>query len=370
MLFIRGIALLDTIVRLVYTNGTLYGMIEELIMEQKGYFRTLAALKGLFILLIAVHNTMLITPLFSGVPGMAFILLFGGLFGNSMFYILSGFLLSAGYKRRIQGHSIAFPEYLRRRLKKLYPMYILSNAAVLILELIRYGVSAVNIKKIVFTLLLVGNTYNHPTSFLCALFVCYILFFAVAYFAKSPTHYGFFLTFCVAAGYILTGADLELPFLSAANGLALMNFFLGCILAEVYPLISEKLHRWLQPAFLVLVPLLLFFMLAYGVEVIAGDVKVAFGFAICPMILYLALVKGPCSRILQWKGFVALGGISSSIFFWHLVVYMAFCDLHALVTGGGTVREPAYLLYFPLMLIFSAVIQKFQEKKPAVGSRS
>lgn len=362
--------MLDTIVRLVYTNGTLYGMIEELIMEQKGYFRTLTSLKGLFILLIAVHNTMLITPLFSGIPGMAFITIFGGQFGNSMFYILSGFLLSAGYKRRIQSHSIAFPEYLLRRLKKLYPMYILSNAAVLLLELITYGLSAINIKKIVFMLLLVGDTYNHPTSFLCALFVCYILFFAVNYFAKSPTHYCFYAIAAVFVGYLLITADWEIPFLTAANGLALMNFFLGCILAEVYPLISEKLHRWLQPAFLVLVPSLLVIMLAYGVEVIAGDVKVAFAFAICPMILYLALVKGPCAKILQWKGFVALGSISSSIFFWHLVLYIAFSDVYALVTGGGSVQEPAYLLYFPLMLVSSALIQKLQAKKPAVGSKS
>ena len=63
-------------------------------MEQKGYFRSLTSLKGLFILIIAVHNTLLVTPLFSGVPGVAFIKLFGGALGNSMFFILSGMPLS------------------------------------------------------------------------------------------------------------------------------------------------------------------------------------------------------------------------------------------------------------------------------------
>ena len=140
-------------------------------------------------------------------------------------------------------------------------------------------------------LLLVGDTYNHPTSFLCALFVCYILFFAVNYFAKSPTHYCFYAIAAVFAGYLLITADWEIPFLTAANGLALMNFFLGCILAEVYPVISEKLHRLLQPLFLVLLPLLSYLMLAYGVEIIGGNLKVAFGFVLCPMALYLALAQ-------------------------------------------------------------------------------
>ena len=336
-------------------------------MEQKGYFRSLTALKGLSILIISLHNTLSITPLFSKIPGTAFIILFGGLLGNSMFYILSGFLISVVYRERIQNHIISFPEYLLRPLKKLYPMYLLSNAAALIIELIHYGVSAINIQKIVFTLLLVRGPYNHPTGFLCAVFVCYILFFAITYFAKSSTHYLSGVTMGMIVGYMLTAIDLDLPFLTSGNGVALMNFFLGCILSEVYPLISEKLHRWLQPLFLVLLPLLMFVMLSYGVEIIAGDVRICFCFVICPMVLYLALVKGPCRRILQFKGFVALGKISSCVFFWHLVLYFVFQDLYALFTQGAAMQEPQYLLYFVLMLAFSAGFSRLEGRKSIPG---
>lgn len=332
-------------------------------MEQKGHFPTLTSLKGLFILIIVLHNTLSISPVFSNVPGTAFLILFGGTLGNSMFYILSGFLLSGGYKDKIQKHMLPFPEYLLRRLKKLYPMYILSNAAVLLLEILRYGVSAINIEKIVFTILLVRGPYNSPTGFLCALFACYVLYFAISYFAKSSTAYLTCLTLGVIVGYTLISADPELLFLSSKNGLAYMNFFLGCIFAEIYPLISQKQHRWLQPLFLVLLPLLTFLMLAHGVEIIAGDVKVSFSFVLCPMVLYLALVKGPCSGILHFKGFVALGKISSSVFFWHLALYFAFCDLYALFTQGGTIQEPQYLLYLLLMLTLSAGFSKLDERE-------
>lgn len=331
-------------------------------MEHKGYFHTLTSLKGLFILLIVLHNTLEIIPVFSGIPGTAFLVLFGGMLGNSMFFILSGFLLSMGYQARIQSHGILFRDYLLRRLKKLYPMYLLSNAAMVLIELIHYGVSVINIEKIVFTMLMVGSPYNNPTWFLCALFVCYILFYTAAYFAKSPTHYLSFITIGVIVGYILMDADLNILLMGAGSGTALMNFFLGCILAEVYPRISEKLHRWLQPLFLVLVPLLMVLMLTYGVEIIAGDVKVCFAFVICPMILYLALVKGPCSTILRFRGFVALGKISSCIFFWHLVFYFVFCDLWTILSRGRNFGEPQYLLYFLLTILFSAVFTKLEEK--------
>lgn len=323
-------------------------------MEQKGHFPALTALKGLFILIIVLHNTLPIIPLFSNVPGTSFVILFGGTLGNSMFFILSGFLLSSGYKNRIQQHTVPFREYLLRRLKKLYPMYLISNAAVLIIEIIRYGVSVINIKKIVFTMLLAGSPYNNPTWFLCALFVCYILFYFLTYFAKSATHYLVYITMGVYAGYVLLNADLGILFLSTSSGTAYMNFFLGCVLAEVYPLISRKQHRLLQPLFLVLIPLLMYLMLGYGVEIIAGDVRICFSFALCPMILYLALVKGPCSMILQQKPFVKLGQISSSIFFWHLPFYFLFCDVYGLITGGNIIQEPQYILYFLLMVVFSA----------------
>lgn len=345
-------------------------------MEQKGDFRALTSLKGLFILLIAVHNTLSVTPLFSNIPGSSFIILFGGALGNSMFFILSGFLLSGGYRDRIQSHTISFGQFLLRRLKKLYPMYIISNFAAFLVEIARYGVSAVNVEKLIFTVLLQGgggigtrSPYNSPTWFLSALFVCYIVFFAISFFAKSYTHYVSYLTLGVILGYTLISANLWIPFFRMDNGIAYMNFFLGCIFAEVYPRIPGKLHRWLQPLFLVLVPVLAYLLLSYGVTIIAGDVHVCFAFVICPMILYLALVKGPCSGILRFKWFVALGKISSAVFFWHLVIYFAFCEVYTLVTGGSSVEEPQYILYFLLMTVISAAFSKMEETKRSAGKK-
>ena len=66
-------------------------------------------------------------------------------------------------------------------------MYALSNIAALLLNVWQYGISAVNLKKIAFTFLLMqgggleaGNPYNSPTWFVSALMVCYVVYFAGA----------------------------------------------------------------------------------------------------------------------------------------------------------------------------------------------
>ena len=41
-----------------------------------------------------------------------------------------------------------------------------------------------------------------------------------------------------------------------------------------------------------------------------------------------------------------------------MVLYFLFSDLYALVTHGSTFREPQYLMYLALTLLFSAICAK------------
>lgn len=211
-------------------------------MERKQHFQSLTALKGLFILIIVFHNTLAIHPLFDFIPGSSFIVLFGGELGNSMFFILSGFLLSHGYRDRIANGTVSFRDYLLRRLLKLYPMYLLTNVVALIIAILQHGMSILNLEKVMFTLLLqlsggleTGNPYNAPTWFLGTLFVCYISFFFICFHAKKPTHYFSAIVFGIVWGYFLQKAELDIPFCYSSTGLGLMNFYIGCLLAEISP---------------------------------------------------------------------------------------------------------------------------------------
>lgn len=333
-------------------------------MNNRQELRGLTALKGLFIWMIVLHNTFLLDPLLEHIPGMSFIRLFGGSLGNSMFFILSGFLMSWSYRNRIRSGKLPFEAFLLRRLKKLYPVYALSNGASLAVSVWQYGVSAINLKKIAFTFLLLGGVidkdgpYNSPTWFVPALMICYALFYAGTFLTKSDTAYRVFLVGAIAAGYYFSGAEWEIPFLFAGNGTACLNFFIGCVLAEVYPFVKlEKTTRRLTDGLLVSCLLLsVYLMLRYGVEIISGGSATAFSFVICPIVLYLAYEEGILSPIWNWRPLQYLGNISMGVFYWHLVVYIALRHL----LGGMT--QVWYGVYLLTVLLAAALTERGSRK--------
>lgn len=107
-------------------------------------------------------------------------------------------------------------------------------------------------------------------------------------------------------------------------------------------------------------------MEGYGIEIICGDVGMAFAFLICPLIVYLAVTGRLLARILRWKPLQRLGRVSGSVFYWHLVTYYAFLS----VCNGRAVREWEYLVYLLLMLLWSALAQELLRRAEARrGSR-
>lgn len=315
-------------------------------------------------MIIVLHNSFLIQPMLTAVPGTAFIRFFGGDLGNSMFFILSGFLMSIGYRERIGLRQISFGSYLTRRLKKFYPLYLITNTAALLVGIIQYGVSEINLKKIAFTLLMQSggmtqdNPYNAPTWFLGALFVCYIVFYLICYHAKHQTQYRCFVALCIAWGYALILNKQEIPFFYESTVIGLMNFFIGCALAEVYPKITASPHPWLPWASLTALLLSMGLMLTIGTEIICGECKAAFSFVICPLMIYLAVANGLCERILRAKPLIWLGKISTYIFFWHLVLFNAFRIIVGIVTHCSVVSDAQFVLYLGILLVWSAIAER------------
>ena len=281
-----------------------------------------------------------------------------------MFFMLSGFLMSLGYRGRIRDGQISFGSFLKKRLGKLYPMFAVTNLAALAVEVWQYGISAVNLKKIAFTFLLQQggmnneNPYNSPTWFVGALFVCYLLHYAGSYYRKTDTQYRLFLAGCIAWGYYLLMADLKVPFGYACNGLAFQNYFLGCAMAEVLPYLKKQ-GRWLKPTVFAGLLACAYLLWDYGVEVISGDSSVAFSFVICPMILYLACADGLCSRILRWKPLVYMGELSMELFYWHLVVFFAMRQVLGNMTPAG------FALYLTVLVLVSLLTQRISAKYKA-----
>ncbi len=329
-------------------------------MEPKQTFPSLTGLKGLFIWLIIWFHTAPDTPLIASIPGSSLLKLYGGSMGNSMFFLLSGFLLSWGYRDRIRAHALPFPDYLRRRLKKLYPTYLLSSLVMLLLEVLEYGASTVNLQRIAFDLLLQSGgglsssyPYNGPGWFVSALFVCYLVYYLIAYHTKHDTAYRCAIAFGIVWGYALLRANLPIPFCFSQNGTAFLNFFTGCALAEIYPCLTSLIRKKLQLTAILILPASLILMLLYGVEIICGDTRVVYAFVFCPLILYLAIENRLCVRILSSKIVLWLGKISMALYFWHYVFYVGYRWLLRL--AGRSIGDLEFLIYLVLLILLCAL---------------
>ena len=336
-------------------------------MSEKRFFPELTSLKGLFILIILFHNTSLVNPVFQNIPGIAYIELFGGDFGNSMFFMLSGFLLSIGYRNRIVSGSTTFQSYMLRRLAALYPLYLITNLVSLLIAVFRYGASGIQLEKLVFTLLLqngggltAANPYNAPTWFVSALLVCYAAYYAISRGTPTESAYRCLLFAGIAWGYTLVTRNLPVPYCFVGNGIGFMNFFIGCIFAEYWPWLTDKKTKWLRPAAVVLLLGIAYLFLHYGVEIISGNVHSAAAFAVNPLIVYLALSDGLFSKFLRLRPLVYLGKISSAIFFWHLPLCYLLQDLLA---SGEALNETLYIVYLFTVLLCSALSHRLIEKR-------
>lgn len=337
-------------------------------MKKSRTFDAVTGLKGICIILIVFYHTLPQTTLIDKIPFTSFIRIYGRNLGNYMFFMISGFLIAYGYRDRIAAGDVSFGAFLMRRLQKLYPLYIISNLVMLIGDVMEYGPSAIKLDKIVFTIFLQSGgglesmpPYNGATWFLSALFVCYIAYFFVAYYGKTRTSYRCFICFGILWGYSRLFGGWDSPICFGRNGESFLNFFLGCALAETLPYLTQKVWKWLQPAAVLILVGAGFLLMCYGVEIISGDSRVAFAFLVCPLVICLAVGDNLISRFLKLKPVLYLGKLSVSIYFWHVAIYDLFMYIYRTVTCRTEMDSIQYAVYIVIMLILSALSQRFLE---------
>ena len=88
----------------------------------------------------------------------------GGAIGVTFFFILSGFLLAYGYKKRLMTREISTSDFYKARAVKLYPLHILCFAAIFLLG-IRNFVTA-DLPKAVLNLFLLQSWVPSPDYYM------------------------------------------------------------------------------------------------------------------------------------------------------------------------------------------------------------
>lgn len=213
-------------------------------------FDALVSLRGFFALGIVLFHTASFFGFERGGPNLwGFACKWGGYFGNCYFFVLSGFLMTHAYRDKIASGSIGFTEFLRKRIKRLYPLYLATNIFMLIYNASVDGFLTYFRPRDMIEILFMACSgwiddiypWNVPGWFVSMLVLCYILWFFVArLYQKQKDCYCLFMAVAVLWGYTLIVRPMGFPFCYTHDGEGIFSFFMGALLYDVLNKIKES----------------------------------------------------------------------------------------------------------------------------------
>lgn len=345
---------------------------------QKTYYKSLIGLRGIFILMVVLFHIQV--TLDNALPNMLeFVYTYGGYMGNYFFFMLSGFLIAHSYKNSIISSGIDLLSFLKKRLVKLYPLYITSNALALLIKIHFNGWSgSVRLSDLIKVTFLTttgwiddGYPYNEPCWFVSVLFLCYIIVYFV--FKLSQQHkdlYFLLLLLLPLWGYYLENAWLAVPFCYNHNGEGFLNFFIGVSLYEIISA-CEKNVKKIKIVAIIISMFLLLLCFRFGFEIICDDPRLLFTFVICPFSIFFAICEKTCNSILCLKPFQWIGKISISIFFFHSPLLTIFALNKVHFESQSWYNSQLYVtIYFILLFLISTGTYFLLEQKIAKKNKN
>lgn len=332
---------------------------------QNRHFYQLDSLRGIFILGIVIyHVNAYFDAAFSGILGPVY--KYGGYFGNYFFFMLSGFLTAYTYRSALCEGRLSFSGFMARRLRRLYPLYILTTVVQLCLRILLHETAGITTKAIFLNILMIpsgwiydGMPFNTPLWFVSVLMLCYIIFFALCRLSgKDDRRYRALVILLMLWRLVLEIGNLDIPFCYNYDGEGFLNFFTGCLLFEMYSRLDKSYIRKLSIWGIAVVCLLGVFSIFGLFRHIPVDIRFVITFLICPALILAALTVPAFSQVLTLRPLVWLGSISISVFFWHAPLLKAFTLLSPWLALFIHSPQAVFLAYLMFVILFCAVSQQ------------
>jgi len=166
------------------------------------------------------------------------------------FFLISGFCFFIFYAEKIMNKQVKGKEFFKKRFFRLYPLYIITTIAIVILQIFFYRKydylfdAGGDIKpiSIVLNLLCLSRgwvtndlyPYNAPAWFLNVIILDYIIFYFMNKFVKNKKIQIVIITILIILGLILKIYNWQYPMFNVEVGRGLTNFFLGGLVAFAY----------------------------------------------------------------------------------------------------------------------------------------
>ena len=299
-----------------------------------------------------------------------------------LFFFLSGFCMMRAYGDRITGSEISFSDYMGRRIRKVYPLFILSTGIVLVLQILYISVKGspfvypnFDVYHLVLNVLLLQNgiletgwSFNSPSWCISICIWLYALLFLVCRKTKKKgnAYLSFFLLGLL--GGILILLNLHYPLFNALTGRGLAGFSAGALFFGLTERITGRTGKKLAYGGLILLAGT-YALMRLNLSKYVGNLSMVWILALAPGTLLCALYIPWVRGILSWKPVAYLGRISIGIYLLHFPVQLLIvtCDLLLQLKINYSGRL-FWIIYVGLVLSSAALYDLPARKKKRKGT--
>lgn len=318
----------------------------------KNEIRQITGLRGVIAFLIAyvLHWTLL----FGAVPefhNMHLEYLFGAscpliFLSPNLFFLLSGYLIHKSYYNRITDKTISLKEFFLPKMRKMYPMVILTASITFIVQNIGFqlygeyilhadgGEVRNSFVALLLSFLGMQSGYfsdndtlsvNGPAWFVAILFLCYGMYFLFTSFPRKVWMQRLLYLITTVVGVVLIIDAPGVFLLYSVNGRGYCSFFLGVLICEFVSFIegmdiSDNMRLLLKNIIYIVSLICLggsFYLCCVKSKGIPYE-PLALAVLFWPALMYIVIHGYVLRRLLSLKVFVLLGKISMPIFLCNL----------------------------------------------------
>lgn len=279
------------------------------------------------------------------------------------FYFTSGYFIYQIYYEKIKLQKIDFSTFMRKRVAKIYPMFLFSTFIQVILEI--YKGRIFTLFDIISNILLLQCGFfkqekawrtdiNGVTWFIVPLLICYIIFYFLV--KKCRDEKSFFYTVCSIVVTVMAFYNwgLNIPILNAYVLRGILGFFLGIAFFEIYSRNRELLRKKRILVILIGVAVLLFLHRdirkdSYGASMLITMVSLT----AIPTIIIITDNVIWIRKIVENKILEIIGMLSMEIYFFHwpiMTIFMWFWRKDEVTYVG-------YLEMLTLIVVIVAILK-------------
>ena len=265
-----------------------------------------------------------------------FLLYQSGGIAVELFLMISGFAMQMTYFNRIQEGELPFPQYISRRLRKIWPMAIITLLVVTVGELWyksltggTFVVEHFDLYHFVLNCFLLqagwwenSYSFNSPAWFLSTLLLCYVIYYLLVRVTwKNKKVFHITCLGIVAIGIVCLMMNCQLPFLHAGFAARGYICFYGGLLYELYAG-GIKAPIWIGPTAGCICFAVILLLQHFDIVGNMNLRQLLCIFIVFPIAIIAACRLPIVERVLSIKPFRWLAGISMEVFLWHFSVQL------------------------------------------------